>query len=87
MTWAAIAYVVAGAWCMLRWGGLDARDHYAVAGITPLGRVLGTMLVPLLIVALWPFYWRARRLALSSRQNDAVLGGRLVAGDPFEPHS
>ena len=86
MTWLAVAYVLAGAWCMLRWGGLAARDHYAVAGVTPAGRVLGAALVPLLIVALWPLYWRARRLASSSRQDDAVFGGRLVAGDPFEPH-
>lgn len=61
MTYLGWVYLVAGIVAALRWGAWDQRQHYAVAGPTPAGRVLGAVVVCVLLVTLWPLYWLSRR--------------------------
>ena len=84
MTFFLTIYLAVGVLCALSWGAWDRCEHYAVAGPTSLGRILGATLVPALLVALWPVYWRARSAA-RARKHDATWrrDGRAAA-DPLE---
>lgn len=81
MSYLGAVYLIAGAVAALRWAGWGERQHYAIAGPTVGGRVLGVVVVAALLVLLWPLYWLARRGA-GAGQHDAAGGlalGRLDA--------
>ena len=56
----AIAWVLVGVVAAVAWVDFEHREHFAIFGPTRAGRACGFAAAFLLVVVLWPAYWRAR---------------------------